>query len=84
MLQDDDNPTDEQAAKLLEAAQERYAPKLAPNPANFPQMIKEEARMNVSKGEFIQRPIKDKRGKVKHTKYFDTIPKRILKKDGVN
>ena len=52
MLDDDDeNPSLEKASKLLEAAQERYAPRNLPNPSNFPTMIREETNMEVQKGE---------------------------------
>ena len=40
---DDENPSQEKAARLLEAAQTRYAPNIAPNPEKFPMIIREDA-----------------------------------------
>ena len=37
MLDDDHDPSEEQAAKLLEAAQDNFKPKKMPNPERLPE-----------------------------------------------
>lgn len=46
-----------------------------PNPERFPQFIKEGFESNIKKGSQVIRQIKDKRGKVKDTKYYETTGK---------